>query len=165
MRIRDYLQSREVWFQTFLHAPVASASKRAQTVHVSGRHVAKGVLVKAGGAYVLAVLPATAMIDLDRLSEVLDGLPVSLAGEDDLERVFGDCELGALPPFGQAYGLRTVVEASLAAGPEIVCMGNTRHEGVRLRYQDYEAVESPLRARFAAPPETRHRRESHRRAG
>src|SRR5206468_2116804 len=111
--------------------------------------VAKAVLVRAGESYALAVLPSTARVDLERLSEALDGEPVSLATEDELERVFGDCERGASPPFGRLYGVRTVVDCSLAAGAEIVCVGNNRHEGVRLRYRDYEAIESPARARFA----------------
>lgn len=165
MRIRDYLQNRHVWFQPLLHPPVVSASQRARTVHVSGRHVAKAVLLRAGESYVLAVLSAAARIDLARLSQVLGGTPVALASEDELGRVFGDCELGALPPFGAAYGLRTVVDAGLAAGSEIVCVGNARHEEFRLRYRDFEALEAPLRARFASTPEPRRRRESHRRAG
>jgi prolyl-tRNA editing enzyme YbaK/EbsC (Cys-tRNA(Pro) deacylase) len=124
MNIRDFLVSREVWFETLLHRPVPSASRRAQTVHVPGRQVAKGVLVRAGESYVLAVLPSTTRIDTERLSQVLDGLPVALATEDEVEQVFGDCERGALPPFGRLYGVRTIVDASLAAGAEIVCVGN-----------------------------------------
>jgi Ala-tRNA(Pro) deacylase len=165
MRIPDYLQGRHVWFQAFLHVPVPTASRFAQAVHVPGRQVAKGVLVKAGESYVLVVLPATARIDLSRLSQVLDGAPVVLAAEDELERVFGDCERGALPPFGRPYGLRTVVDASLSGCSEIICAGNTRHEGVRLRYRDYEALEAPTRARFATAAGPKRRRASHRRAG
>lgn len=165
MSIRDFLQSRHVWFQMILHAPVPSSTKLAQSVHVPGRQVAKGVLVKAGGSYVLAVLPATSRIDLARLSQVLDGVPVGLATEDEIGPIFGDCERGALPPFGRLYGLRTVVDASLSGASEIVCVGNARHEGVRLRYRDYEAVEAPTRARFATAPDPRRRRATHRRAG
>jgi len=166
MSIREYLQSRHVWFQTLLHTPAPSASKLARYVHVSGRGVAKGVLVRAAdGDYVLAVLPASARIDLEKLSEVLGRGPIALATEDEVGRVFGDCERGALPPFGRPYGLRTVVDSSLAGVSEIVCVGNARHEGVRLRYRDYEAVEAPLRARFATSAEPKRRRVSHRRAG
>jgi Ala-tRNA(Pro) deacylase len=165
MSIRDYLRSRHVRFQTLLHRPVGSASKRAQSLHVPGRQVAKAVLIRAGESFVLAVLPATSRIDLVRLSGALGGATVSLATEDEIERVFGDCERGALPPFGRLYGLRTVVDPSLAAGAEIVCAGNTRHQVVRLRYRDYEAVEAPARARFATAVDPRRRRTTHRRAG
>jgi Ala-tRNA(Pro) deacylase len=165
MCIRDYLESRHVWFETMLHPPAPSASKFAQTMHVPGRQVAKGVLVKTEGSYVLAVLPATTKIDLDRLAQVVSGRVVGIASEDEVERVFGDCERGALPPFGRLYGLTTLVDASLAGGAEIVFVGNSRHEGVRMRYRDYEALESPIRGRFALATTPKRRRTSHRRAG
>jgi Ala-tRNA(Pro) deacylase len=158
MYVRDYLQSRHVAFEMFLQRPAASASRRAQCMHVPGRRVAKSVLVRAGERYMLAVLPATARIDLNRLSQVLDGLPVRVATEDEVGRVFADCERGAIPPFGRLHGLTTILEVSLADGGEFVCVGNQRHEGLRLRFQDYEAIEAPLRARFADDPRPAPRR-------
>ena len=149
MSIRDYLQNRHIGFELFLQRPAATASRRAQNVHVPGRHVAKGVLVSAGERFVLAVLPATTRIDLRLLSQVLDVGTVRVATEDEVGLVFADCERGAIPPFGRPYGLSTVVEASLAESVELLCVGNQRHEGVRLRFSDYEAVEAPLRAHFA----------------
>jgi len=158
MTIRDYLESRHVWFEMKLHPPASSASKLAQAVHVPGRFVAKGVLVDAGGPYVLAVLPATSMIDLDRLAQSLNGQPLRIATEDEVERVFGNCERGALPPFGRLYGLTTLVDSSLAGDSEITFVGNQRHEGVRMRYRDYESLETPIRARFATTPGRSERR-------
>ena len=151
MSIRAYLLDHQVPFAALLHRPAWSASRRAQSVHVSGKRVAKGVLIRAGDGYVLAVLPATHRVDLERLGEIL-GLPqVRLATEEELERVFDDCERGASPPFGRRYGVSTVVDASPAGASEIVVEGNTRHEDIRLRYRDYEAIEAPRRARFAVP--------------
>ena len=165
MQIRDFLRSRGIGFQVLLHNPAPSSTRLAKSIHVPGRQVAKGVLVWAAGEFVLAVLPATSKIDLERLSAVLGGRAVRLATEDEIETAFGDCERGALPPFGRLYGLNTVVDASLAADVDIVCVGNARHEGVRLRYRDYVAIEQPLIARFATAPEGRRTRRSHRRAG
>jgi Ala-tRNA(Pro) deacylase len=165
MYVREYLTGQRVWFETILHRPAPSASRLAGSVHVPGRHVAKAVLVQADGAYALAVLPATHRIDLARLSLVLGKGPVRLAREDEVIRTFGDCERGALPPFGRLYGLTTVVDATLAGGSEIIFVGNARHEGVRMRYRDFEALEIPIRARFATAIEPRRRRPSHRRAG
>src|SRR3954471_4701716 len=149
MYVREYLIGQRVWFETILHRPAPSASRLAGSVHVSGRHVAKAVLVCTDGTYALAVLPATHRINLARLSQVLGKGPVRLASEDEVIRTFGDCERGALPPFGRLYGLTTVVDATLAGGPEIIFVGNARHEGVRMRYRDFEALEGPIRARFA----------------
>lgn len=155
MSIVEYLHSHRVRFETLLHRPASAATKLAQSVHVPGRNVAKTVLVKGGDRYYLAVLPATSRIDLVRLGEAL-GVPASslgLAGSADLLRFFGDCEPGAVPPFGRRYGLTTVVDASLAGSSEIVMAADQRHLGLRMRYRDFEAVESPRRARFAMPIE------------
>jgi Ala-tRNA(Pro) deacylase len=165
MSICDYLQGRRVWFETLLHRPVSSATKFAQSLHIPGRLVAKGVLVRSRTGFVLAVLPATSRIDLDRLGEVLNDRELTLATEDELEQIFGDCERGALPPFGRLYGLTTVVDSSLAGGSEIVFVANTRHEAVRMRYRDYEELEAPIRARFAIAITPRQRRGHQRRAG
>jgi Ala-tRNA(Pro) deacylase len=151
MYIRDFLESRHVWFERLLHCPAPSATKRAQSIHISGRQVAKGVLVKGAHGDVLAVLPATHRVDLDRLAEVLEEKSVDLriATEDEVEQIFADCERGALPPFGQLYGLKTVVDDSLTGASEFVFLSNVRHEGMRMRYRDYEAIEAPVRGRIA----------------
>jgi len=165
MGVSEYLRSRHIPFEMILHQPAPSATKLAQSVHVSGRHVAKTVLVKAEYGYALAVVASTHRVDLRRLAAVLDVAEVRLASEDEVERVFNDCERGALPPFGRLYGLKTFVDASLAGDAQIVFEGNVRHQGVRMRLSDFEAIEAPTRARFAAPIAPRQRRPSHRQAG
>ena len=150
MYIFDYLKSRGVWFETLLHQPASAAAKRAGNAHVPGREVAKAVLVKAGDSFVLAVLPATSWIDLAQLSEVV-GAPatdIRLATSDELLAMFPDCEPGAVPPFGRLYGLRTLVDSGLAAAPEIVVGANTRHEGLRMHYTDFQELETPVQASF-----------------
>jgi Ala-tRNA(Pro) deacylase len=149
MGIRDYLRGRAVRFEVLLHRPAASATRMAETMHVSGRVVAKGVLVRAGEAYVLAVLPATHRIDLARLAALLGVDEVRIATEPEVMTIFHDCERGALPPFGRLYGLSTIVDVALADGSEIVFVANARHEGVRMGFGDYETLESPMRGRFA----------------
>ena len=151
MRIRDFLRSRTARFEVFLHRPSHSASHLAESIHVPGRCVAKGVLVKAGDSFALAVLPATHRIDLERLGHLLGGLDTRIATEAEVERIFADCEPGVLPPFGHLYGITTIVDTTLSGGSEIVFVANTTHEGVRMRFRDYEAIESPMKARFAVP--------------
>ena len=152
MCIRDFLQSRHVWFETLLHCPAPSATKRAKIIHVSGRRVAKGCWSRPTGGDVLVVLPATHRVDLERLAGVLGEKEIRIATEDEVERVFADCERGALPPFGRLYGLKTVVDVSLSGSGEFVFLANSRHEGMRMRYRDYEAIEAPIRARIASWP-------------
>ena len=149
MTIRSYLQSRAVDFDFLLHRPTHSATHLAGSLHVPGRSVAKGVLIRAGDGYVLAVLPATRRVDMARLAEVLGVADCRIADETEVEQVFSDCEPGALPPFGRLYGLTTVLDLSLALGADVTFVANMRHEGVRMRFADYEAIEEPLEARFS----------------
>jgi Ala-tRNA(Pro) deacylase len=165
MGIGEFLRSRHVPFDVLLHGPAPSASHRAHNVHISGGRVSKAVLVKAGTGYVLAVVPATHRIDLEKLSGVIHTTGLAIATEDELEAVFTDCERGAVPPFGSRYNLRTIVDASLAGGSEIVVDGNVRHEGFRVRFRDFEQVECPIKARFAELVAPRRRKGSDRRAG
>ena len=164
MCIRNYLRNRHVRFEVLLHRPAPSAARMAETVHLPGRIVAKGVLVRAGESFVLAVLPSTHRIDLDRLAATLGVDDVRIATEPEVMAIYHDCERGALPPFGRLYGLSTIVDSALAGSAEIVFVGNSRHEGVRMRFRDYEAVEAPMRGRFASMICPK-RRVPHRKAG
>jgi Ala-tRNA(Pro) deacylase len=153
MYVLDFLRGRGVWFEALLHRPASSSTKRAGSVHVPGRTVAKAVLIRAGDSFVLAVLPSTSRIDLVQLSEVVGEPPaqVRLATPDELFKLFPDCEPGVVPPFGQLYGLKTVVDMGLADSPEIIMGANTRHEGLRMLFRDFQALEEPIRASFTRP--------------
>jgi Ala-tRNA(Pro) deacylase len=149
----DFLRGRSIWFESLLHSPASSSTRRAHNVHIPGRRVAKTVLVKAGDRFVVVVLPSTMKIDLVRLGAVM-GLPAAdlrLATGDELLGIFTDCEPGVVPPFGGLYDLATVFDASLVEVGELVFGGNTRHEGLRMHSRDYVAIEQPLIGAFAAP--------------
>ena len=147
----EFLRSRRVWFEEVLHQPASSSTKRAHNMHVPGRRVAKTVLVKAGDRFMLAVLPCTSRIDLNRLAAVLDcsGSEVRLATTDEVMGIFTDCEPGVVPPFGKLYDLDTILDVSLLEVDELVFNGNMRHEGLRMRTRDYVAIEDPLVGSFA----------------
>lgn len=171
MYLTEYLRSRRVWFKPLLHAPAFSAERLAARLHVSGRGVAKAVLINVGGEEWLAVLPACSRIDLARLAGALgrDSADVRLATADEVARRFSDCEPGAVPPFGRPYGVGTILDASLKDS-EIAFAAHTRHEALRMRLADYDIVEAPIHAEFATPlapaPAPRpSRRPGHRRAG
>jgi len=153
MYIIDFLRSRGVWHEVLLYRPASSSARRAGSAHVPGRKVAKAVLIKAGDSFVLAVLPSTSWVDLVHLSGIV-GAPTSLvrlATPAELMATFNDCEPGVVPPFGRLYGLKTFVDAGLAASTEIVFGANTRHEGLRMQYEDFRALEEPVLASFSQP--------------
>jgi Ala-tRNA(Pro) deacylase len=118
----------------------------AQAVHVPGHEVAKTVLLRANHAYsyVVAILPATRLIDFERASKALGGTELALATEVEMANICPDCEIGALPPFGSKYGLKTIVDESLADDEWIVFEGNTHTESIRMRFADFCDLEHPL---------------------
>jgi Ala-tRNA(Pro) deacylase len=151
MRLDEMLFDRQVKFERLSHRPTYTANRMAQALHVPGREVAKTVLVRAGRGYVLAVLPATHKIDLEQLRQRLGEDRVEMASEEEMDRLFPDCERGALPPFGSLYHIPTVVDETLAEDEQIVFEGQTHEDAIRMRFCDYEAVEHPARGRFAHP--------------
>jgi Ala-tRNA(Pro) deacylase len=154
MIVREFLASKEVPFEVIEHHPTYDAQHMAQEVHESGYHVAKTVLLRLNGGYkyAVAVLPAADSIDLAELSHELEGVNVELATEPELARRCPDCELGALPPFGSAYNLETIVDESLSHEEDIVFEGNRHDETIRMKYRDYHQLEHPLVTSFARRP-------------
>jgi Ala-tRNA(Pro) deacylase len=148
MRVADFLSEQHVPFEMLLHPPAFTAQNRAKFLHLPGRQVAKSVLLKGPGGYLLAILPATRHIDPELLSEALGG-PVRLATDREITDVFPDCEWGVVPPFGRLYGLPVVLDDSLAPDAWMVFEGNSHAEALRLHCRDYEYLEKPRRLRFA----------------
>lgn len=149
MNVQHFLQRRDVAFSSVDHEPTFDAQHLAQCVHVTGEVVAKSVLLRADDSYVLAVLPATHAVDLRLAKKTLGAEAIALASEKECGSHFPDCELGALPPFGSHYGMKTLVDASLLADDEIVFQGNTHHEAIRMSVRDYRWLEQPLVALYS----------------
>jgi len=154
MNVRNFLTAKQVPYEAINHADTFDAQHLAQTLHVSGQKVAKTVLLRAdcGFRYIVAVLPASKTIDFDRVSTVFGGSKIELATEVEINQHCPDCEMGVLPPFGAQYGMKTLVEESLATAESIVFEGNSHHEAIRMRYADFQRLEQPLVASFAAQP-------------
>jgi Ala-tRNA(Pro) deacylase len=149
MKEQQFLKEKGVWFEPIGHRRTFTAQHTAQAMHVAGDELAKTVVLKADGKYVLAVLQATHHIDMMRAREVLMAKSVELASEEQFKKLFPDCEVGALPPFGSQYGLKTLVDESLTHDPEIVIEGNTHEESIRMKYADFERLEHPQVAAFS----------------
>jgi Ala-tRNA(Pro) deacylase len=148
MRVLQFLSEQAIDFEPLVHPPAYTAQKRAKYLHMSGRQVAKTVLLVGPDGYLLAVLPATHHIDTVALSRKLGG-PVRLATDEEIGGVFQDCEWGVVAPFGTLYGVETILDDSLAADSWIVFEANTHAEAVRMRCGDFEELEKPRRFSFA----------------
>jgi Ala-tRNA(Pro) deacylase len=142
-RLRSYLDDNGVEYDVINHAPAFTAQETAEVAHIPGQLVAKTVVVQIDGAFALVVEPASRRVNLGRLKQALDAEEVGLAEEHDLTKLFPDCELGAMPPFGNLYGLPVYVASELADDQEIVFNAGTHTELVRMRYRDFEALVRP----------------------
>ena len=149
MSVAEFLIDHQVPFETIYHAPAFTAQKRAKYLHTPGKQVAKCVLLVGQCGYMLAVLPATRQIDLERLNAQL-AEKVRIAEDQEITWVFRDCEWGVVSPFGTLYGLSTILDDSFDRSALLIFEGRLHAESIRLRCSDYETLERPRRLRFAS---------------
>jgi Ala-tRNA(Pro) deacylase len=150
MRIADFLAEQRVAFEPLPHPPAFTAQKRAKCLRISGSQVAKCVLLCGPQGHLLAVLPATHQVDLEKLAALLGG-PVRLASDREIASVFRDCEWGVVPPFGTLYGLPTLLDDALPPDSQLVLETHTHVDAIRLTCRDFERLERPRRLTFARP--------------
>lgn len=142
LQLIDCLNESKVRYEILHHPEAVTAQRIAQAEHVKGRHHAKVVMIKSGEERLMAVLPADHQIDLEKVGKVI-GKTASLDSEKEFKSLFPDCAIGAMPPFGNLYGLPTYVDKSLAAQDYIVFEAGTHSDAIKLSYRDYEKIVKP----------------------
>ena len=138
----ECLDENKVSYEILRHPEAVTAQRIAQAEHVKGRHHAKVVIVKSGDEHLMMVLPADHHIDLEKIEKAI-GKPVSLGKEQEFKSLFPDCAIGAMPPFGNLYGLPTYVDNSLAEQDYIVFEAGTHTDAIKMGYRDYEKIVMP----------------------
>jgi len=142
--VKQYLDNHNIEYVTILHSPAYTAQGIAASAHVPGREFAKTVIVRMDDRLAMAVLPAPHKIMLELLREVSGAEHVALASEAEFTSRFPDCEPGAMPPFGNLYGMDVFVGESLMDDEYIVFNAGSHHELIRMRYKDFERVVEPM---------------------
>jgi Ala-tRNA(Pro) deacylase len=142
--IVQYLQEHHVPFTRHWHPRAVSAQRLAAAVHVSGYKVAKSVIVDVDGKLAIAVLPATEMLDEELSTKALNAREVKLAEEESFRDLFGDCELGAEPPFGRLYGLPVIVDSRLPHEGTIIFRAGSHEETLEMHWVDFASLENPI---------------------
>jgi Ala-tRNA(Pro) deacylase len=138
----DCLNESKVHYEILHHPEAVTAQRIAQAEHVKGRHHAKVVIIRSGEQRMIMVLPADHQIDLEKVEKML-GKAASLDKEQDFKSLFPDCAIGAMPPFGNLYGLPTCVDKSLAEQHYIVFEAGTHTDAIKMSYRDYEKIVKP----------------------
>jgi Ala-tRNA(Pro) deacylase len=148
-RARRLLETDGVAFETLPHREAYTAQGVAAAAHVSGWMLAKVLVVRAPGeGPAMLVLPASCRLDLSALGHVLGKQGVALVPESEMGDLFPDCETGAMPPFGQLYGLPVWVDCSFPKSGSFAFQAGNHREVVRMRYSDYERLAHPAVADF-----------------
>jgi Ala-tRNA(Pro) deacylase len=147
-RLKSFLDETQIPYSVMTHTAAYTAQSAAAAMQISGKELAKSVVLWTGEEMILAVLPAPNHVRLDKLA-VEVGKPVRLATEQEFNSLFPDCELGAMPPFGSLYNLAVYVDESLAADEAIVFNAGTHRDAIRIRYDDFVRLARPKVCSFA----------------
>ncbi len=147
-----YLDREHVHYDVLPHPEAFQALTIAQMLRTPEEKMAKVVIVKVDRRFVMTVLPASWKVDLRRLRTVFATHSVRLATEDEIASLFPDCELGAMPPFGNLYRLPVYVDQSLTEDEEIVFQAGTHSDAIRMRYWDFAALVFPVVTEFHRSP-------------
>jgi Ala-tRNA(Pro) deacylase len=151
--VQRYLVGQGIGYALLSHPITGSSSETAQSAHISGNCIAKTVVLRdgaAGAGYLLAVVPASHHLSLDLVQGCL-GRSVALASEQEIGQLFPDCDLGAIPPLGEAYGLDVVLDDSLAGLDEICFEGGDHRTLIRVGGDQFREMMSGARhGRFSS---------------
>ena len=142
-KLKEFLDKEKIKYVSIVHSPAYTAQEVAASAHITGRELAKTVIVQLDGEMAMAVLPANRKIILQDLREVTGADQVKFVAEEDFKKKFPDCETGAMPPFGNLYGMAVYVAASLTQNEEIVFNAGSHIEVIKLAYKDFERLVRP----------------------
>ena len=143
-RVRQYLDEQNIKYSILQHSPAYTAQEVAESVHVTGRYFAKCVMVKIDGRLAQVVLPASDQVDLKRMAQSVGATSVELAREDDFQESFPDCEVGAMPPFGNLFGMEVFVSPHLTAADRIAFNAGNHTDVMQLSYGDFQRLVDPI---------------------
>ena len=148
-KLKEFLDGCDIKYVVISHSVAYTAQGVAALTHISGKELAKTVIVNIDGALAMALLPASLHVDLSQLRLAASAKNVALASEEEFKERFPDCETGAMPPFGNLYDMPVFADESLARDKEIAFNAGSHLELIRMAWDDFEKLVKPRTARFA----------------
>lgn len=149
--LKDYLDEHRVGYEVISHVPAFTAQCIADLTHTPGRELAKAVMVRLDGILTMAVLPAMYRVGVSALKKATKAKEVVVATEDEFYGRFPDCETGAMPPFGNLYGLDVFADESLTRDRYITFNAGNHREVIRMKWDDYVSLVHPKVVHLALP--------------
>ncbi len=147
-KLKEFLDSNKIEYITINHSLAYTAQRIAASAHIPGKEVAKTVIIKADEKLIMAVLPASCKINMELLKDSINAKQIEIAQEKDFGLLFPECEVGAMPPFGNLYGMEVYVAEKLTMDEEIAFNAGTHRELIKLAYIDFERLVKPRPIRF-----------------
>jgi Ala-tRNA(Pro) deacylase len=147
-KLRQYLDSFHVKYATISHPLAYTSQQTASFSHIRGKELAKTVMVKIDGKMAMIVLPASYKVDFQAVKGAAEANMVSLATEAEFESMFAECDVGAMPPFGNLYGMEVYADQKLAEDEEIAFNACSHLELIKLAYKDFERLVKPRMGKF-----------------
>ena len=148
-KITDYLDAEGIPYEYHVHPPTFTAQKTAQAEHISGKSFAKTVMVVADRRMIMAVVPASHHVDIERLRQMLGADDARLATENEFAHLFPGCDLGAMPPLGNLYGRDVIADRTLKTAPSITFNAGTHTDTISMKYADFTRLVHPRLGDFA----------------
>ncbi len=148
-KLKDFLDSNNIKYVTITHSSAYTAQQIAASAQIPGKELAKTVMVKLDGKMAMAVLPASYRVDFDQLKDAAKASKAELASEREFEDLFPECDVGAMPPFGNLYGMEVFVAESLAEDEEIAFNAGSHTQLIKMSYKDFESLVMPKVVRFS----------------
>lgn len=148
-KLKDFLDGQNIKYVTISHSKAYTAQEIAGSAHIPGKELAKTVMLKIDGKMAMAVLPASHKVNFDLLKKTVGASNIELAGEREFKDLFPQCEIGAMPPFGNLYGMEVFVAESLSEDEEIAFNAGSHTELIRLAYKDFERLVRPKKVKFS----------------
>lgn len=142
-RLKEVLDQAKISYEIYNHPPAFTAQEIAATQHIPGNEMAKVVILKVDGGFIMAVVPASRLVDLGKAKMGLTAQEVALATEEEFSSLFPECAIGAMPPFGNLFGLPVYVDPALEKDEAIYFNGGNHFQTVRLRYRDFKELVKP----------------------
>ena len=149
-RLQEFLDANGVKYEVTPHQVAYTSQEIAAASHISGKAIAKVVMVRRGEALVMTVLPAACKVGMDRLERILGASRITIAREQEFAGLFPDCDTGAMPPFGNLYGVEVYVDEELPNHPQIAFQAGNHHELVTMTYADFARLVQPKVAEFCS---------------
>ena len=142
-KLREFLDENHIKYVVISHSKVYTAQEIAAALHIKGKILVKSIIVKIDGEYAMVVLSADYKINFDMLKTVLGKDNISLASEEDFKSLFPECEIGAMPPFGNLYDMKVYMAEKLLEDEEIAFNAGTHTEVIRVSMEDYKRLANP----------------------